>query len=68
MCGRRLAVKHYVWHGDDGGRVQGSKAQSAVPYVHAKLIRIEVRGKEGEPIRPSIEPCSFRGLSIGRVW
>src|SRR5262245_42671571 len=22
MCGRRLAVKHYVWHGDDCGRVQ----------------------------------------------
>jgi hypothetical protein len=21
MCGRRLAVKHYVWHGDDCGRV-----------------------------------------------
>src|SRR5215468_7398246 len=20
MCGRRLAVKHYVWHGDDCGR------------------------------------------------
>jgi Transposase IS116/IS110/IS902 family len=21
MCGRRLAVKHYIWHGDDCGRV-----------------------------------------------
>src|SRR5262252_9563420 len=42
MCGRRLAVKHYVWHGDDCGRgshVSGLLVQPLFTTAGPDVIR-----------------------------